>query len=184
MSQPHENSRQIWLAKALEAIANKLAPTDDRALWEASLSLLFEEFLRGAQEQRKTQPVFQIGLCSRWVRPHQTRWTAGGGFAYPEGYQNSLPELDWYILFNHEDGRWIPLAKPPGKRSVIFRVAIPARTAKHAQAAIHTKWSTSERPVFYGFRKKDGVWDCVATSDARTQGPVGIGDPREVGLVR
>jgi hypothetical protein len=158
-------------AGPIDIVRGRLTADDDVRLWEAALSLLTVEFLRHLDEQPRARDcVFQVGVCSHWVRPHQTRWTAGGGFAYPEGYQNSLPAFDWYVLLSYQESRWLNLEKLPSKRSMIFRAAIPARTAKHAQAVIHTKWSNSECSVFYGFRKKGDIWSCVAASDQEHEG--------------
>jgi hypothetical protein len=166
------------LAGPLEVVRGRLTLYDDPDFWEAALTVLAQEFVQRFSEERGTRrSVLQIGPCSHWVRPHQTRWTAAGGFAYPEGYQNSLPAFDWYALLGFQASRWVPLEKLPSKRSVVFRAALPVRTARHKQAAIHTKWSISEQPVFYGFRNVDGTWRCVAVSDEQLEGPVTAGQP-------
>lgn len=128
----------------------------------------------------KKQEVFlQIGACSHWQRPHQTRWTASGGFAWPEGYlqksedhvKNSwgpigsgLPEFDWFVLLHWDNAEqeWQVVApKFFGKKRVVFRAALPTRTARHPQAAVHTIWipgtpaNAAKKEVrFYGFRKR------------------------------
>jgi len=76
---------------------------DDPNLWRevmASLAQDLEAML--FEKSYKGNIYLVIGACSHWTRPHQTRWTANGGFAWPSGYGNSegwsrlgLPEFDW-----------------------------------------------------------------------------------------
>src|SRR5271155_3859685 len=137
----------------LETLRGQLTAEDDLGLWENVLNVLVDEFLeRYAHEAKNRAWVFLAGSCSHWIRPNQSRWTAAGGFAFPEGYRNSLPELDWAVMLAHSNQRWTPIKKLPGKSHVVFRVAVPARTARHKQAAVHTKWSTNQNAILYGFR--------------------------------
>src|SRR5262249_15151290 len=98
-----------------------LSRQDDGRLWEALLDLLVadvEQLLRGYR--RKEHVLLQIGTCAHWLRPHQTRWTAAGGFAAPEGYaggnawlsRRRLPALDVHATFHTgSDGQgWRPIA--------------------------------------------------------------------------
>jgi len=136
---------------------------------------------------RKESWFLWIGACSHWWRPHQRRWTAAGGFAWPTGYKgvagysDGLPEFDWSVILSFDGERWKRIDKFSGKKQAILRVAVPARTggsvllhltkksmdefsekrtcrglasrtARHKQAAIHSVWSTSRQPEFYGFR--------------------------------
>jgi hypothetical protein len=150
----------------MEGVKEKLAAGDDPKFWETAFAVLVDDFLQKFRREATNRIwIFQVGACSHWVRPHQSLWNAAGGFAYPEGYANSLPEFDWSVIFGYENPLWIPLRKLPRKKCVIFRVAVPARTAKHKQGAVHAKWSTCQNPVFYGFRKINGRWKCVAASD-------------------
>jgi hypothetical protein len=66
----------------------------------------------------------ELGACSRWLRPHQTRWTAAGGFAFPLGHGDGegfapgvsgLPGLDWRVIlqFNPAPMGWIIPADLP-----------------------------------------------------------------------
>jgi len=32
-----------------------------------------------------------VGACSHWVRPHNSRWNAAGGFVCPDGYKILFP---------------------------------------------------------------------------------------------
>ena len=161
-----EVPKSIW-----EAVRKNLHSDDDPRLWNAALGVLVDEFLQQRTARARNRDcVLTLGACRHWVRPHQSRWNAAGGFAWPEGYRNSTPELDWKVIFARSDGRWESLEKLPGKKLVVLTVAIPARTAKHGQAAIHTRWSTSQEPVLFGFRKIQGAWECVAISDEAENG--------------
>ena len=172
-------------------ITPHLTPEDDPDFWVAAFDTLISEIEALYSDKRNKQEIFlQIGACSHWRRPHQHRWTAAGGFAWPDGYiqkyrdhvKNSwgpigggLPELDWFVLvhWNREEKKW-QMVEPKfyGKKKLVFRVAFPTRTGRHQQAAIHTIWTpgTPEQPdkqegKFYGFRKREEEWECVAVSN-------------------
>jgi hypothetical protein len=168
-------SRYKW------AIEGGLTEEDDIDLWVNVLETLLPEIeLLKPENYKKPALYLQVGACSHWYRPHQTRWTADGGFAYPSGYGgghsvgwSGLPEHEWFILFHwdEEKNRW-KLIKPKfvDKRKLVCRVSIPTRTARHNQAAVHVFWSpgSPKEPdkkltLLYGFRKKDGKWQCVAS---------------------
>lgn len=152
-----------YQAPPFELIASNLNKDDDPNFWQAALQVLSEEFRRCRDENPKKGDWFLlVGACSHWVRPHQTRWTAAGGFAYPEGYRNSLPELDWQAIFVFRDREWIAVKNLPKKHSRVFRAALPTRTNRHKQAAVHTRWYPGSETAFYGFRNTDGHWTCVA----------------------
>ncbi|MFV8751044.1 hypothetical protein ACNOYE_10905 [Nannocystaceae bacterium ST9] len=126
--------------------------------------------------------VLEIGRCSHWLRPHQTRWSAAGGFAWPTGYGEGdggfsrwgVPQFDWSERWARDDeGRWCPAKGQPSRRPLTLRIALPARTRRHASAAIHTLWSPgapwsarSKIVQFHGFRREDGRWQRSATSGA------------------
>jgi|SRR5271155_4071296 len=142
-----------------EALESKLRADDDRALWQAALLVLGDEFTqRCADESNGGAWAMVVGECSHWLRPHNSRWNAAGGFICPDGYQDYLPELDWSLIFLFRNREWTPVAKLPGKKVKIFRVAIPARTARHQQAAIHARWTPGGETVLYGFRKVAKRW--------------------------
>lgn len=162
-----------------ELILSHLSDEDDVTFWLAVISTLFRDVeIDLAELHCKSEVYIQIGACSHWLRPHQTRWTESGGFAWPSGYggagysRTGLPEFEWSVSL-HRDVKhqtWRPVEKFSGKRHFIFRMALPTRTKRHPQAAIHTIWLPS-RPFdgepkstrLYGFRKIDGEWNCVAT---------------------
>ena len=156
-----------------ETIEPKLVADDDPALWRAALFVLADELeQRHAEESRRRVWAMVVGACSHWVRPHNSRWNAAGGFIYPHGYKDSVPELDWSVIFVFRNQEWTTAKKLLGKSAKVFRMAIPARTARHKQAAIHSRWTPNEETVLYGFRKVADKWQCVAASDEKSRGPV------------
>jgi hypothetical protein len=146
-----------------EAIALNQDAADDQGLWQAALAVFRDQFILRHDEQAQTRDwAMAIGACSHWLRPHQTRWTTAGGFASPDGYQAFLPEFDWSVIFIFRNRRWISVEKLPIKKPRLLRVAIPTRTARHQQAAVHTRWSPGNETALYGFRNLDGNWEWVA----------------------
>ena len=159
-----------------ETLEPKLVADDDHALWRAVLLVLTDELAqRRAEESQRGVWAMVVGACSHWVRPHNSRWNAAGGFVYPDGYKDSVPELDWSVIFVFQNREWVPVEKLPGKKIRVFRAAIPARTARHKQAAIHTRWAPNGETVLYGFRKIADKWECVAASDEKSRGPISLG---------
>jgi hypothetical protein len=93
----------------------------------------------------------------------------------PEGQLGSgLPEFDWFVVvhWNREAKKWqMVTPKFFGKKKLVFRIALPTRSLRHQQAAVHTIWSpgSPDRPdrkiePLYGFRKLNGQWQCVTNS--------------------
>jgi hypothetical protein len=76
-----------------------------------------------------------------------------------------LPQFDWWQVLQWSGTEWIPATDKSAK--LALRIAIPSRTTRHRQAAVHTLWSTEKEKEMrlYGFRKKDGQWHCTAESD-------------------
>jgi len=160
-----------------DLIESRLERDDDRELWQTIVTVLCDEFLQRVEQGPANRLwVLIVGACSHWVRPHNSRWNAAGGFMYPEGYKDSSPELDWSVILVFEDGQWRVVKKLPGKNNVVLRVAVPARTARHKQAAVHARWSPGEETVLYGFRNASGKWKCVAASDEKSRGSVSVVD--------
>jgi hypothetical protein len=158
-----------------ETLEPKLVADDDHALWRAALFVLADEVAqRQGKESQRGIWAMVVGECSHWVRPHNSRWNAAGGFVSPDGYKDSVPELDWYVIFAFRNCEWKSVEKLPGKKTKVVRVAIPARTARHKQAAIHTRWAPNGETVLYGFRKVADKWQCVAASDEKSRGPVSV----------
>src|SRR5260370_6103360 len=116
-------------------IEERLGADDEPGLWVEILRSVAEDasVLRAQGGSR----LFAIlGCCSHWARPHQSRWTAAGGFALPEGYGDGegflggLPNLDWSVTlqFNPNQPGWDYPMQPPTKRFSSVRLAIPSRT--------------------------------------------------------
>src|SRR4051812_22170100 len=92
----------LW--SAFEPVIDPLlGADDDPALWWAVVNSVYTD----AQVLCRLVPrtwavVTQLGRCSHWLRPHQTRWSADGGFAWLTGYGGrrssrlGLPEFDWF----------------------------------------------------------------------------------------
>ncbi|HWN74450.1 MAG TPA: hypothetical protein VNO13_01830 [Candidatus Udaeobacter sp.] len=158
-----------------ETLEPKLVADDDHALWRAVLLVLTDELAqRRAEESQRGVWGMVVGACSHWVRPHNSRWNAAGGFVYPDGYKDSVPELDWSVIFVFQNREWVSVEKLPRKKIKVFRVAIPARTARHKQAAIHTRRAPNGETVLFGFRKITDKWECVAASDEKSRGPISL----------
>ena len=164
-------------AISITCLDDRLTVQDDPGAWREFLAIIGEEFVeRYRAEGGKKSWFLRIGTCSHWWRSHQARWMAGGGFTWPVGYSANgwpgLPALDWSVILSFDGEHWKKVEKFYGSRQVVLRVAIPARTVRHKQAAVHTMWSTSYEPIFYGFRNVEGRWRCVAASDERTRGRI------------
>jgi hypothetical protein len=52
---------------------------DNPELWQVALDHILAEF------ETVSDVLVEVGRCLHWLRPHQSRWTAGGGFAWPTG---------------------------------------------------------------------------------------------------
>jgi hypothetical protein len=158
----------------LPLIAERLTSDDDPELWELATSTLLAKAEAAADAEKEVYA--QIGCCHHWISPHHPiRWRADGGFAWPFGYDktttgwsySALPELTWSEFLKWTGETWE--SGCTGKACLVFRIAIPARTALHLQAAIHTIWtprspSSKEKLVqLYGFRKKKGGWSLTAS---------------------
>ena len=159
----------------------RLGEDDDRDLWIVALEILLNDTEYDISQGKKRAVWIHLGVCSHWLRPHQTRWTAAGGFAWPLGYGNgigsreSLPQFDWSVyLSRNQLSQWQILSGIFGRRStrtLDLRVAFPTRTAHHEEAVIHTVWSPGtpanprqKRTRFYGFRHQLTGWELKATT--------------------
>jgi hypothetical protein len=89
----------IWFPELLEK--------DDHAeLWRVAL----DQFL--TEVRKKTHITVEVGRCSHWLRPHQSQWTADGGFAWACGYRcgsgghhySALPQFDWSVVLRWNTG--------------------------------------------------------------------------------
>jgi len=161
----------LALPPVLEA---RLSEGDDPALWVQVLKAVAVDASVLQVPAQRSRLYAEVGACSHWLRPHQTRWTAAGGFAFPSGYGHfrlsGLPGFDWSVKLQFDSALpgWIVPGESQMKRFNSVRIAIPARTTRHRQAAIHSLWSPGtldakqSRPVLYGFRNLNGIWELVA----------------------
>ena len=151
-------------------IAKHLTADDDCELWRVATTTLLTAAEASATVAGQ-QIYARIGCCHHWICPHSAiRWLADDGFAWPFGYDKTttgssyraLPELTWSELLKWTGVAWESARL--GKRSLVYRVAIPGRTSRHLKAVIHTVWTphspTSREKVvqIHGFRKKRGTW--------------------------
>jgi len=181
-----EKSVLTW--KSFEPhIARLLAKDDDDALWAVAVDTIYADamtLVRAAPDSKRICTL--LGRCSHWLAPHKARWTPGGGFAWPSGYGRvgfsftGLPEFDWFCrldwcrqgsVWTCENSDVLPL-----KGDCSFRVTIPARSARHRRAAIHTIWQPGppQQPKagmtqFYGFRRTPTGWKCTAYRAGREE---------------
>ena len=162
------------------SMSSQFGDDDDPELWRAVVSkVYFDAELLANDLPRSATLVTECGRCSHWLRPHQTRWTADGGFAWPTGYGGrgysrvGLPEFDWSVraIWNSDSTSWAvePKTSQQSTRQILFRVAVPSRTMRHAQAAVHTIWRPGppQHPrqdllQFYGFRNQATGWEETA----------------------
>jgi len=166
------------------SVEEQLSGEDDPALRGQVLEAVAEDASVLRVANKRSRLYAEIGVCSHWLRPHQTRWTAAGGFAFPIGYGDGegfapcisgLPGFDWRVILQFDPAlvNWIAPSELPTKRFNFVRIAVPARTTRHLQAAVHTLWSPrtlhakDKRTIFYGFRKVNGVWKLLARSKER-----------------
>jgi hypothetical protein len=157
-----------------------LTADDDVRLWHVAVNEMFRDAEFLCRHARSKSPIYtQVGSCSHWLSPHNNgSWLADARFAWPSGYgggRNSifgLPEFDWSLTWrwNKRNNRWTPDDQIRGQRPLTFRVAVPARTAKHSRAVVHTIWMPASPTIpdtkllqAYGFVNKDSEWDCTCT---------------------
>jgi hypothetical protein len=155
-----------------------LGEDDDSTLWPVVLETVYADAETLARLVAGSQRVLtQIGRCSHWMAPNKARWTADGSFAWPSGYGaigfslTGLPEFDWFgqWAWCPESQSWKVTDGRPSSEDLVFRVAVPSRTRRHHQAAVHTVWRPGAPPLprmevmqFYGFRRLKAEWSCTA----------------------
>ncbi|NQT37496.1 MAG: hypothetical protein HQ581_08410 [Planctomycetes bacterium] len=162
------------------ALAPWFGDDDDIALWETAIKTVFAESrLAIGSYDRKDRLIAEIGRCSHWIRPH---WRTKKGTAVPAGYAkdvdgfsfHSLPDYDWSLkwMFDADSDTWRSLDRQPSRRPLTHRITIPARTARHPRATVHTIWTpgSPENPqtkltIVYGFQRCDTNWQLFAVWD-------------------
>lgn len=158
-----------------------MSENDDFNFWSTFFEVWNKDFILFQSDKIKKHEIFvELGACSHWLRPHQYRLTAAGGFAVPIGYLeggqygDGLPEFDWSVLihWNKEKSDWSFVTKYFGKKKLVCRIALPTRTLKHKQAVGNVLWrsGTPQNPAgksksYYAFRNVDGNWICAATGE-------------------
>ena len=158
-------------------IGPMLGEEDDPTLWPVVLDIVFADAQALAQHVTRPHRVLTlIGRCSHWLAPNKARWTADGSFAWPTGYRGAacltgLPEFDWFgqWAWCPRSQNWTVTDGRPSSRDLVFRVAVPSRTHRHHQAAVHTVWRPGAPPLprvevmqFYGFRRLMTKWSFTA----------------------
>ena len=176
-----EIERVLIPSQMHEVLRQGFSHDDDPALWEAAWrEIVWPIEAGGDRLDGHTELYVQIGRCSHWLRPHQTRLTASGGFAWPVGYlggrygRRGLPAFDWYAIlrWTGPDSGWAAGRHFRGKRRLVCRVAVPGRTGRHAQAVVHVHWqpgtleqSRAKATRYYAFRRTSSGWGCAVARD-------------------
>jgi hypothetical protein len=152
-------------------IETHLTADDDPGLWDVVTNTILARAAASGRRARKEVYV-QIGCCRHWISPHHPiQWVVSDSrFAWPFGYDRTTsgfsyrasPELTWSETLKWTGGSWE--SSDLSARSLVLRTAIPARTARHIRASIHTIWTphspTSKEKVVqvYAFRKGKKGW--------------------------
>ena len=82
------------------AIIAQLTNDDDPALWDVATNTILADAAMIGREA-KDDVFVQIGSCRHWIRPHQSRWIADGGFG---GAHIWLRQDDDWILLSSVTG--------------------------------------------------------------------------------
>jgi hypothetical protein len=169
----------IWTSFA-DRIQERLNQDDDVRLWQVALETVLGDAAFLCRQQRaKLEIVAQVGCCSHWLSPHNKgSWFRYGWFAWCSGYGSighcifGLPEFKWSAAWKWvpRESSWEPLERIGSQRRLLFRVAVPARTARHVRAIIHTCWSPRTPTISekmqraYAFVKTGSEWRFDAMS--------------------
>ncbi|MDD2965848.1 MAG: hypothetical protein PHU33_18070, partial [Bacteroidales bacterium] len=106
-----------------QLLSQYLTSNDDPVFWQDAIEYIL--LTESPSSDKKTEHIFaRVGACSHWLRPHQTRWRADGGFAAPIGYGSSgysrhgKPETEWEVIlaWNNSTKQWEPAEKLHGKK--------------------------------------------------------------------
>jgi hypothetical protein len=171
---------QPMIHQFADRIGGLLTADDDRDLWAAAIqTIIFDAEILCHRGSGRNRIFVQIGSCSHWMSPHNKgSWFGDVRFAWPTGYGwhgsliYGLPEFDWCLTWRWktQDSRWEPVDGVDRKHRLVFRVALPARTAKHVRAVAHTLWmpgppTAPNRELLqgYAFAKVKDEWRCAAT---------------------
>ena len=117
------------------AIRAKLTPADSLPFWcHCVPGIVAWNHMRYRRDPSSRQVALVIGRCSHWLRPHQARYTGGGGFAAPYGYGPCpRPEFDWSLTWiqDRATGEW----RPVGTRIPPRGADVANRTTRADEAA-------------------------------------------------
>jgi hypothetical protein len=164
-----------------DRIGEHLRGDDDRDFWDTAVQTIIPDAEILCHRCSGKYRIFaQVGGCSHWLSPHNKgSWFPDPRFAWPTGYGRNgslifgLPEFDWSVSWEWIMGesRWEPIGVVHGKRFLLFRVALPARTARHVRAVAHTLWTPGPPTVpkkellqGYAFAKMKDGWHSVGIS--------------------
>ena len=125
--------RMVTLPPALQ---ERLTVEDDPALWEQVLKTLAGDASTIKPVKHGSPLYAEVGVCSHWLRPHQSRWTAAGGFAYPTGYGDAG-------LHARRDRGLLPRV-----RSARYAAALEAKGYLKREARIGSTNSFNLTPLF------------------------------------
>ena len=166
-------------ADVLKHIHSALDSHDDPNYWTALLISVLSEI--ETRWEKETPEARGVSICvsriSQWSRPNQTRWTAGGGFAWPKSYSAHPEEhADWSLWISRRKGDqgWVvTTGTTKSKRGHYCAfLAAPSGTVENPQGAAMLEW----RPKcpytieggkgiirqMYGLRRMETDWKIVA----------------------
>ncbi|MGE0190493.1 MAG: hypothetical protein AB7T63_00490 [Planctomycetota bacterium] len=170
------------LAEALESLCTS---DDDLLLFTAAAATLLRQIDARWLDRPEAARSIAVGFhrVGAWVRPHQSRWLADGSFAAPRSYtpheHESASGATWVVASRAEPD-WRVAGAPPSLRArrghFVLRVSVPARSARHASAAITATWmprspwqgrdGTEPRRIWLGLRRDaQGCWRPAAQWD-------------------
>ena len=177
-----------------DELTAKLTEDDDPALWEFALTTILGRTRADASLYTGKEAILvQIGRCSHWIRP---KWKTKSGMTWPFGYDPAVfhfgsmgawffksnpPYFDWSFKWRLDlaSGSLEPAQGQPSRRPLCHRICLPARTARHPQATVHTIW-TQVRPtipskkvlLLYGFERTTRGWRCFTEWEGDRKGKV------------
>ena len=164
------------MQRVVDDLSAYLSPDDDPALWLAVLRVVNGDISRRFSEVDSAGDLLLLaGTCSKWLRPHQTRFRVNDEeFAWPSGYsglgfsRTGLPEFDWCCCFRRDGTAFTRIDVPYKitRRQFLVRVAIPTPTMERRKASINVLWtpgtpSDARQPLvrLLAFKKADVQWD-------------------------
>jgi hypothetical protein len=169
-----------------DLLAGVLDEDDDGVFWDVAIRTILGEIDGRLESMSRGIRGLEVGFhkVRRWRSPNQARWTAGGGFAWPESYATHAEENSEKSLWVAREGKagspWLLLDRGQGRRSAGGRfrafVSLPAYTRRHSQGAVIILWrprgpwkGEGHKGVtreLNGFRKDaGGAWRRVAVQE-------------------